>query len=96
MSLEIVNPVHFIAHNLGAYIAIFYILKYPDEIDNVILENPLGLEEYISGSNETADYTKIYQNCLEKNLTTYVSQYNEYFTTCDIIKENNVCPDYLE
>ncbi len=41
-----VKKVHVIGHSMGGMLAVRFALMYPETVDKLILENPIGLEDY--------------------------------------------------
>jgi pimeloyl-ACP methyl ester carboxylesterase len=71
-SLQILK-VNVIGHSMGGMLAVRFALRYPQTVSKLILENPLGLEDY----KEFVPYTTM-ENQYKKELNATYASYKKY------------------
>src|SRR5690554_815169 len=84
-----INKLYLLGHSMGGMLATRFTLMYPEIVEKLILENPIGLEDW----KLVAPYTSIDQNYLKELKTDYETtrqyQLNSYY-------DNKWKPEYDE
>ncbi len=78
-----------LGHSMGGMLATRMALMYPEKVEKLILENPIGLEDYrLFGTYQDID--KQYKDELSKNFDAYKKYMNEFYF------DNKWKPEYDE
>ena len=76
-----VDKVNVVGHSMGGMLATRFALNYPDRVEKLVLENPIGLEDYHAASGPVADET-LYQDALSAtDVEPIRAYYKKYFVT---------------
>lgn len=84
-----IKEVHVLGHSMGGMLAVRFTLMYPDMVSKLVLENPIGLEDYKVKVPYT-DVNKLYQKELKQDYESMKKyQLTNYY-------DNNRKPEYDE
>lgn len=67
-----------ICHSMGGMLGVKFALKYPERVSKLVLENPIGLEDYGAATGPQA-IEKLYANELDADLEQIRAYYKTYF-----------------
>ena len=76
-----VDKVNIVGHSMGGMVATRFALNYPNRVEKLVLENPIGLEDYHAATGPIADET-LYQAELKATAIEPIrAYYKNYFVT---------------
>ena len=76
-----VGKVSIVGHSMGGMVATRFALNYPERVEHLVLENPIGLEDYHAATGPVSDQT-LYQDALNAtDIEPIRAYYKNYFVT---------------
>lgn len=76
-----IEKVSLVAHSMGGMVATRFALNYPNRVEKLAMENPIGLEDYHVGTGPVSD-EKLYDEALKAtDIAPIRAYYRKYFVT---------------
>ena len=91
--LEHKQPIKIIGHSMGGMLLTRFAVLYPDVVEKLIYENPIGLEDY-SAFVPRQSIDSIYQNELKSNYESLKKYHQTYYPTWKSSYEQYVAAQY--
>ncbi len=76
-----VGKVSIVGHSMGGMVATRFALNYPERVEKLVLENPIGLEDYHAGTGPVADETLYQAELNATDIEPIRAYYKNYFVT---------------
>jgi beta-lactamase class D/pimeloyl-ACP methyl ester carboxylesterase len=74
-----VRQVAVVGHSMGGMLAARFALQYPERVTRLVLENPIGLEDYRGGKVPPASLEELYQEELKKTEEAIRAAHKAYY-----------------